>query len=104
MLQDMRHSCVVVWISLEPNCEDIVLVLPGNVNVVRSGPVVLQLNSGELHLRKMPRPLHRESMDFIAWSRDPWKVGQAGGKGPSPYLSEKCRPPNSPSAEQKTSS
>jgi len=53
MLQDVRDSRIVWGIRLEPDREDIVLVLASNVQIVGAGLVVLEVESRQLEFRDM---------------------------------------------------
>lgn len=41
MFEDVGHACRIGRVGLESDGEDIVLVLPGNVQIFGTGPIVL---------------------------------------------------------------
>ncbi len=67
MLQDMRHARVVGRVCLEPDGEDIVAVVAGNVEMFGAGLVVLQMQRRQLQLRNLFRAQKSEAMKLLAW-------------------------------------
>lgn len=65
MLQNVRHSGVIWWIGLESNGEDIIRVVPRNMDIVGAGLVVLELQRGQLELRNLLDALESEAMELL---------------------------------------
>lgn len=62
MFQDVRHSRIIWGIRLEPDGEDIVLILPGNVEIISASLVVLEVQGRQLEFRDMLRTDQSEAM------------------------------------------
>ena len=69
MLQDVWHPGVVRRVCLEADREDIVLVFAGNMQIVGSGLVVLQVQSCQLEFGDMLRAQESEAVDLLSWLR-----------------------------------
>jgi hypothetical protein len=82
MLEDMRYSGMVRRICLEANREDIVLVLSGNMQIVGSSLVVLQVQSCQLELRDMLRVEESKAVDLLPWLRILGKLCYRSPDGP----------------------
>ena len=78
MFQDMRRSGIVVGIGLEPDGEDIVLVISCYVNVVCPRLIVLQLDGSKLQFGNALGSLHREAVEFVAGLRKLFQIGDSG--------------------------
>ncbi len=63
----MRHTSVIRRISLEPNGEDIILVVPCYMQVLCPSLLMLQMNCCQLQLRHMFRTLQRETKYVLSW-------------------------------------
>jgi len=69
MLEDMRHPRMVRWVCLEADREDIVLVFPGNMQIVGARLVVLQVQSCQLEFWDMLRTEESEAVDLLSGLR-----------------------------------
>ena len=67
VLQDMRHTSVIRRVCFKPDGEDIILVIPSNMEILCSSPVMLQVKSCKLQLPDMLRAFQRKAMNIFAW-------------------------------------
>ena len=70
-------------VCLEADREDIVLVFAGNMQIVGSGLVVLQVQSRQLEFRDMLRTEESEAVDLLSWLRI---LGELCHRSPDPSL------------------
>lgn len=75
MLQNVRDAGVVGRIGLEADGEDIVAVVPRNVQVLGSGPVMLQVQGRQLELGNMLRAQESKAMQLFSRL---WEIGELG--------------------------
>ena len=67
VLQDMGNTSVIRRVCFIPDREDIILVIPSNMEILCSSPVMLQVKSCKLQLRDMLRTFQRKAMNILAW-------------------------------------
>ena len=67
VLQDMGHTSVIRRVSFKPDGEDIILVIPRDMEILCSSLVVLQMKSCKLQLRDMLRAFQCKAMNIFAW-------------------------------------
>lgn len=67
VLQDMGHTSVIWRVCFKPDGEDIVLVIPSNMEILCSSPVMLQVKSCKLQLWHMLRTFQCKAMNIFAW-------------------------------------
>ena len=75
MLKYMGDTCVIWGVSFEANREDIVLVVSGNVQILRSSFLMLESKSSELQFRDMLLALEHEPMQIFPKL---WRLVEAG--------------------------
>ncbi len=75
MLQDMRYSSIIGRIGLEAYRENIVLVFPGDMEVLGPGFVMSKAVCSELELGHLLGALDSESMQLRAWLEVMLKTG-----------------------------
>jgi len=78
MLEDVWHPRGVGRVGLEADGEDIVGVVPGNVNVFGARLVVLQLEGRQLQLGHLLYAAEGEAMELLAHSGEGRGVGDGG--------------------------
>ena len=64
MFQNVRNTRLVRRVGLEPDREDIVLIISGKMKAFGSGPIVLKLQGCELQLWHMLHTLEGKSMQI----------------------------------------
>ena len=67
VLQDMGHTSVIRRVCFIPDGEDIILVIPCNMEILCSSLVMFQMKSCKLQLRDMLRTFQRKAMNIPAW-------------------------------------
>ena len=67
VLQDMGHTCVIRRVGFKPDGEDIILVIPRDMEIFCSCFVMLQMKSCKLQLRDMLRAFQCKAMNIFAW-------------------------------------
>jgi hypothetical protein len=77
MFEDVRHPSVIGRIRLEPDGEDIVRVISGDVEVVRPGLVVFELEGCQLQLGDLLHALESEAMDLLSDFRIAREIGDS---------------------------
>ena len=75
MLKYVRNTCVIWRISLEPNREDIVLVVSGDVEIFCSSFLMFELKRCELQFRYMLLALERKPMQMFSKL---WRLLESG--------------------------
>ena len=55
VLQDMGHTSIIRRVGFKPNGEDIILVIPRDMEILCSSLIMLQVKSYKLQLRDMLR-------------------------------------------------
>lgn len=77
MLQNMGHTCRIRWVCLEADTEDIILVVPRNMQIVRIGLVMSQPHGGQVKLRNVLLLANSEAVELLANSREAVDVGNS---------------------------
>lgn len=67
VLQDMGHTGVIRRVGFKPDGEDVVLVIPRDMEILCSSPVMLQVKSCKLQLGDMLRAFQCKAMNIFAW-------------------------------------
>ena len=75
MLKYVGNTSVIWGVGLEANGEDIVLVVPGNVQIFRSSLLMLELEGCELQFRYVLLALEHEPMQVLS---ELWRLVETG--------------------------
>lgn len=67
MLQNVRNTSIIGWISLESDGEDIVLVVSCDMEMLCASLVMLEKQSCKLQLRNMLGAFQREAVELLSW-------------------------------------
>jgi hypothetical protein len=93
MLQDMRNTRVIGRVGLEPDGEDIVAVISGNVEMLRASLVVLQVQRSQLELWDVLGSQQCEAVELVAGFR---QLGKLCNCSPSRTLRSISKHPDRP--------
>lgn len=73
MFQDMRNPCCIGRVRLETDAEDVVLVLPRDMQIVGSSLIVVEMQGREFQLGYVLGTVEGEAMQAGSWL---WESGE----------------------------